>query len=113
MQMMPGMNPKMLKQAMKQLGVKEEEIEAEEVIIRTKDKDLIIRNPAVTKVKMMGQESLQVTGDIEEQPRLSLEDIRLVIGQAGVSESEAKSALEKSNGDIAGAILLLSSKTKG
>ncbi len=111
--MMPGMNPKMLKQAMKQLGVKEEQIEAEEVIIRTKEKDLIIRNPSVAKVIMMGQESIQVTGEIEEQPRLSIEDVRLVMEQANVSEKEAKSALDKSNGDIAGAILLLSGKTKG
>lgn len=110
--MMPGMNPKMLKQAMKQLGVKEEEIEAEEVIIRTKDKDLIIKNPGVTKVKMMGQESLQITGEIEEQPRLNLEDVRLVMEQAKVSEPEAKSAIEKSKGDIAEAILLLSGETK-
>lgn len=111
--MMPGMNPKMLKQAMKQLGIKEEEIEAEEVIIRTKEKDLIIRNPGVTKVKMAGQESLQITGDIEEQPRLNLEDIRLVMEQAKVNEKEAKAALEQSKGDIAEAILLLSDKTKG
>jgi len=111
--MMPGMNPKMLKQAMKQLGIKEEQIEAEEVIIRTKDKDLIIRNPSVSKVNMMGQDSIQVTGEIEEQPRLSLEDVRLVMEQANVKEDKAKSALEKSNGDIAEAILLLSSETKG
>ena len=110
---MPGMNPKMLKQAMKQLGIKEEQIEAEEVIIRTKDKDLIIRNPSVSKVNMMGQDSIQVTGEIEEQPRLSLEDVRLVMEQANVKEDKAKSALEKSNGDIAEAILLLSSETKG
>lgn len=111
--MMPGMNPKMLKQAMKQLGIKEEEIKAEEVIIRTSGKDLIIRNPSVTRVKMAGQESLQITGEIEEHARLGLEDIRLVMEQAKVSENEAKGAMEKSKGDIAEAILLLSNETKG
>ncbi len=108
--MIPGMNPKMLKQAMKQLGIKEEEIDAEEVIIRTREKDLIIRNPSVTKIKMPGQESIQVIGDIEEQPRLNLEDIHLVMEQAKATEEEAKAALEKSKGDIAEAILLLSGK---
>ena len=38
--MFPGMNKKAIEQAMKKLGVKQEEIEATEVIIKTTGKDL-------------------------------------------------------------------------
>lgn len=112
--MFPGINPKQMQQAMKQLGVKQEEINASEVIIKTPDKTLIIRNPQVTKMKMMGQESLQITGNIEEEPNfanqsktnyISEADINTVAEQAGVSKEEAKIALELTNGDLAEAII--------
>ena len=65
--MMPGINPQLMKQAMKKMGVKQEEIEATQVIIKTPSKNLIINNPTVQKISMMGEESLQITGDIEEE----------------------------------------------
>lgn len=105
--MFPGMNPRQLQAAMKKLGIKQEEIDASEVIIKTKDKDLIIKNPQVSKVNMMGQETLQIIGDIEEQSRVDEDDIKTVAEQANVSEKKAKEALEKNNGDLAAAILSL------
>jgi nascent polypeptide-associated complex subunit alpha len=109
--MIPGMNPKMLEKAMKKMGIKQEEIPATEVIIRTPEKDLIIRNPQVSKVNAMGQESLQVIGDIEEVDSIiSEEDINTVALQADVSEKEAKEALEKHKGDLAAAIMELTSE---
>lgn len=106
--MMPGLNPKMLAQAMKKMGIKQEEIPATEVIIRTQDgKDLVIRNPQVSKVNAMGQESLQIIGDIEELSAISKEDIETVAQQAGVSSEKAKKALEDNNNDLASAILSL------
>ena len=39
------MNPKMLKQAMKKMGMKQEDIDASEVIIKCSDKEIVIRNP--------------------------------------------------------------------
>jgi nascent polypeptide-associated complex subunit alpha len=108
--MFPGVNPRQMQQAMKKLGVKQEEIDATEVIIKTPDKDLIIKNPQVSKINMMGQESLQITGDIEEMERkleINEDDIKTVIDQAGVSEEEAKKAIEETNGDLAEAILKL------
>lgn len=102
--MFPGMNKKAVEQAMKKMGVKQEEIEAREVIIKTNDKTLVIRNPSVVKVNMMGQESLQITGEIEEEN--NEEDIKVIMEQASCSSEEAKKALEE-KGDIAGAILKL------
>ena len=64
--MFPGMNPRDVQKAMKRMGIKQEEIEAQMVIIKTANGDLVIRDPHVTKMNMMGQESLQITGNTEE-----------------------------------------------
>ena len=94
---------------MKSLGMKQEEIEASEVIIKCPDKELVIRNPSVQKVNMMGQESLQISGDIEEKSieSFSEEDIKMVSEQTECSEEEARESLEKNEGDIAKSILEL------
>lgn len=105
--MLPGINPQMMKQAMKKLGMKQEEIDAYEVIIKTNDGNFIIRNPQVSKVIAMGQESIQIIGDIEKENSVSEDDIKTVASQAGVSEKKAKEVLEKCNGDLAEAILIL------
>ena len=103
---MGGVNPKMMKQAMKKMGMKQEEIDAEEVIIKCSDKNLVIKNPQVTKIEMMGQETLQIAGEIEEEiSGPSEEDVKMVMSQAECSEEDAKSALEATDGDIAEAIL--------
>ena len=101
-------NPKMLEKAMKQMGIKSEEIEAEEVIIKTADKEFVITNPQVTKVNMGGQESFQIIGSIEERPKekFSEDDIKLIVEQTGCSEEEAEEAL-KETGDIAASIIKL------
>jgi len=101
------MNPKLLKQAMKRMGIQQVEIPAVEVIIKCKDKDLVIKNPQVSKINMMGQETLQVIGEISERSSINEEDITTVMEQTHVSKEKAKKALEKSNGDLAEAILNL------
>ena len=108
--MIPGINPRDMQKAMKRLGIKQEEIEALEVIIRTADREIIIANPQVSKVNMMGQETFQVSGIIDErplssEPEISEEDIKTVAEQTGASDKEAKLAIEKNNGDLAKAIM--------
>lgn len=105
--MIPGMKQSDLKKAMKRMGMKQEEIDAHEVVIKTKDKNLVISNPSVVKINVMGQDSFQISGDISEESSISQEDVKTVMEKAGVSEEEAKNALEKSNGDLAQAILSL------
>ncbi|MBI5391409.1 nascent polypeptide-associated complex protein [Candidatus Woesearchaeota archaeon] len=104
--MFPGMNPKQLEQAMKKLGVKQEEIEASEVIIKGK-KNYIIREPTIIKMNMMGQESLQITGALELLESFTEEDIKTVAEQANVTQEKAKAMLEETRGDLAEAILRL------
>jgi nascent polypeptide-associated complex subunit alpha len=110
--MMPGMNPRKMAQMMKRMGIQQSEIPATEVIIRTPDKELVVSDPQVSKVNMMGQETLQVVGEIHErelasEPEISEDDIKTVMDQANVSESEAKEAIEQNDGDLAAAILSL------
>ncbi len=105
--MLPGMNQKQLQQAMKKLGVKQEEIQASEVIIKCNNKNLVIKNPNILKVNMMGQESLQITGEIQEET-ITEEDITTVAEQSQTTKEEAKKALKETNGDLAAAILKLS-----
>ena len=118
--MFPGMkgmniNPKMMEQAMKKMGMKQEEIPATEVIIKLADKEgkeLVIAEPQVTKVNMMGQETYQIVGEAHERERssevaITEEDVKTVIEQAKVDKKTAQSALKKSKGDIAEAILTL------
>ena len=110
--MIPGMNPKQMKQAMKQLGMKQEDIDASEVIIKTSSGDIVIKNPSVQKVNMQGQESFQVSGDVthsevDNTPSISEEDIEMVIFQTQCSREEAKAAIEICEGDLAQAIIEL------
>lgn len=102
-------NPKQMEKMAKRMGIQTTQVEAEEVIIRTSDTDIVIRNPSVAKINMMGQETFQVSGDIEEQerPGFSDDDVQMVSQKAGVSEDEAREALQKFGG-IAEAIIGLS-----
>jgi len=107
--MFPGMNKRAVEAAMKKMGMKQEDLDAEEVIIKLKDKELIIRNPQVAKVEVMGQETYQVSGSVEERnlEKFKEEDIKVVVEQVNCSEEEAKKALEESDGNLAEAIIKL------
>ena len=107
--MFQGMDPRLVKQAMKKMGMKQEDIPAREVIIKCEEKSIIIRNPNVQKVIMMGEESFQITGEIEEVSSRNEEDIQTVMNQTSCSKEEACEALEKAEGDLAKAILDLQS----
>ncbi len=98
----------MIKKLMGQL--KMEEVPAEEVIIKCSDKDIIIKNPVVQRLRVQGKDSFQVSGEVVEQETIEVseDDVKLVMDKTGCSEDEALNALAESNGDIAGAILLLS-----
>ncbi len=120
--MIPGgrMDPRQMRRMMKQMGIESEEIEGvEEVIIRTADKEYYFSDVQVTKVVAQGQTTFQVLGKPEERakgsgvagkPSIPIEDIRLVAEKAGVSEEEARKALEECNGEPAEAIIKLMSR---
>ena len=109
--MFPNINPKQMEKAMRQMGIKSEDIDASEVIIRLNSgNELVISNPSVQKVIMGGNASFQVSGEAVErsaEAEIPEDDIAIVAEKAGVSHEKAKSALEDANGDIAEAIMSL------
>lgn len=103
-----------MQQMMKQLGIQQVDIPATEVIIRTKEKEIVITSPSVAKVNMMGQETFQISGNIEERslssvPEISEEDIQAVMEQTGTGRNAAREAIERHKGDLAEAIVELTS----
>ena len=114
--MIPGMNPRQMQKAMQRMGIQQQEVdEAEQVIIKCADKQIIIDAPQVSKVNMMGQETWQIIGEAREEsldttPEINSDDIETVVEQAGCNEEEAKQALEDNNGDLAATIMQLTKK---
>ena len=107
---MRGMNPKKLKQMMKQMGIDIKEIEdVEEVTIRTADREIVFHDAEVTIMDAKGVKTYQITGVPEENPREEIPeaDVQLVIEQTSVSESDARAALKETKGDLAEAIMNL------
>jgi nascent polypeptide-associated complex subunit alpha len=82
----------------------------EEVIIKTDKKELYLVKPQVIEMKGKDSTIFQViASDIEEKqrevPSFKEEDLILVMQQANVSREKAVNALTESKGDIAQAIL--------
>lgn len=98
-------NPKQLKKLMQQMNMKP--VEADRVEIISGSKKLVIDNPEVTSMKVMGEEMFQVKGFAREVKELPSEDVKLVAEQAGVGLDEARAALEESRGDLVEALELL------
>ena len=92
---------------LEKMGLNLEEMpEVSEVVIKTKEKDIIIKSPQVSKLKSKGIDMYQIMGNdieevIKEDSKISEEDVLLVSQQANVSLEIAKNALEESNGDLA------------
>lgn len=107
-----GVSPKKMKQMMKQMGINIEEIEGvEEVIIRTKDREIFFLDASVTVMDAQGNRSYQVVGTPQERGRevsIPDSDVELVVAQTGCTPDEAMAALKEAKGDLAEAIVSLS-----
>ncbi len=112
-------SPKDLKKALKRMGIKIADMPpATEVIIRTEDEEIILRDVQVIAMEARGQKIWQIVAGNEERrklgeeegqgPAFTEEDIEFVMRETGASREEAIKALEESGGDIAEAILRLS-----
>ena len=110
--MLPGVNKRQMEKMMKKMGMQQVDIDADQVIIKSGSKELVIDNPQVSKVNVMGQETFQIVGqaherEIDTTPEISKDDVKTVMEQANVSEAKAKQALEDTGGDLAEAIMNL------
>lgn len=113
---MKRLSPREVRRLMERMGVSVEPLsEVVEVVFKTPSRNLLIKNPQVSVVRMAGQTMYQVTGDLieeavtsqTEQLTIPEEDVQLVAAQAGVSIESARKALEATKGDLARAILML------
>ena len=113
--MMRGGNRQM-RRMMDKMGLDMEEIpNVQEVIIKTDKKEIIISKPSVTEMKAKDNSIFQVIADSYEEKELEVpvfsdEDIELVCQQANVDKEQAINALTEAGGDLARAILLLTTK---
>ncbi|MGB9958361.1 MULTISPECIES: nascent polypeptide-associated complex protein [Haloferax] len=124
-----GMNPRKMKQMMKQMGIDVTELDAEEVVIKTADEELVFSDAQVTRMDAQGQETYQIVGEPETRElgagddgddggdesaeaagaadAIPADDVAIVAQRAGVPEDEAREALEAEDGDLAAAIARL------
>ncbi|WP_254830127.1 nascent polypeptide-associated complex protein [Haloglomus salinum] len=128
-----GLNPRKMKQMMEQMGIDLEDLDAEEVIIRTPDEDLVFTDAQVQKMDAQGQATYQVVGSPESRPRgeggtaaavegdtgaetesdadaggaIPDSDVEIVAARTGASEADAREALEATDGDLAAAVEML------
>ena len=120
------MNPQKMKQMMNQMGIDLTEIDAEEVIIRTADEEMVFHEADVQQMDAQGQSTYQIVGEPDVRPRGESEtttdeagdgddnsddaggipesDIEIVAGRTGASTDAAREALEAVNGDLAAAV---------
>ena len=105
-----NIDPKKMQQMMKQLGMKQEAVDAKRVVIEQDGRNIIIDNPSVSKIQMQGQETWQIVGEAEERARgfADEDDVRTVMEKTGKGRKEAENALKKADGDLAQAIIELS-----
>jgi nascent polypeptide-associated complex subunit alpha len=64
-----GLDPRKMKQMMKQMGIEVTEIDAEEIVIRTDDEELVFENVEVQRMDAQGQATYQIVGEPESRPR--------------------------------------------
>ncbi|MBS7648405.1 MAG: nascent polypeptide-associated complex protein [candidate division WOR-3 bacterium] len=113
---MRRISPREAKRMMQRMGLSMTPIEVDEVILKAKDKEIIIEGPEVAVLEVQGQRIFQISGGrisekhFEKKIAIPDEDVLLVAQQANVSLEEARTALEQTKGDLAQAILLLSQK---
>ena len=107
----PGkMDPKKVKEMMKKLNMNVKEIQAEEVIIKTSDKNIIISEPEIMIADMMGKEVYQISGVVSESDQLNEKDIKMVMEKTGKDRETVVKKLEELNNDLAQAIIELKTK---
>ncbi|PSP70880.1 nascent polypeptide-associated complex protein [Halobacteriales archaeon SW_12_67_38] len=126
-----GMNPRKLNQMMEQMGIDIEELDAEEIVIRTGEKELVFDQPDVQRMDAQGQATYTITGEPETREageeatplgagdgdaidagtgsesggdRIPEADVGIVAQRTGASEDDAREALEEADGDLADAV---------
>jgi nascent polypeptide-associated complex subunit alpha len=125
-----GLNPRKMQQMMEQMGIDITEIDAQEVVIRTPDEELVFTEADVQRMDAQGQATYQIVGEPESRPlgeggdeapvesggtdevgeagsdagAVPDADVEIVAQRTGASKAEARDALEATDGDLAAAV---------
>ncbi|WP_254537389.1 nascent polypeptide-associated complex protein [Halomarina litorea] len=125
-----GLDPRKMKQMMEQMGIDITELDAEEVIIRTPDEELVFTGADVQRMDAQGQATYQIVGEPESRPRgaggsdapavesggadaeadagsdgdIPEADVEIVAQRTGSTKEQAREALEAEGGDLAAAV---------
>lgn len=118
-----GMNPRKMQQMMEQMGIDIKEIDAEEIVIRTGDEELVFEDADVQRMDAQGQATYTITGEPETRSAeeatplgdgsdtesgspdgIPDDDVAIVAQRTGASEAAAREALEETDGDLAAAV---------
>ena len=120
--MLPNLDPRQMKNMMRQMGMSSEEIEALRVVVECRSGEkLVFENPQITKISMQGNTSFQLVGNYttnekvngissdtdkssENSVEILEEDVEMVSNNSNVTKERAREELEKVGGDIAKAI---------
>lgn len=96
-----------MQKMLKKLGMKMDNIPANQVIIKADSGDITIDEPQVIKTTMKGQVVFQISGNVK-QKTFTDEDVKLVMEQTGVDDKEKiQEALQQNSGDVAKTIMQL------
>ena len=119
---MRGINPRQMQRPMRSMGITQTDVkDVIEVIIRTKDKDIVIKGAEVTCIDMKATRQYQVAGpetilpagsagSADAGPVFAAEDIELVMSQTNCDREKAIEALEACDGQPAEAIIKIMSE---
>jgi alpha-NAC-related protein len=104
------MDPKKIQAIMKKMNMNVKELSAEEVIIKCKDKNIIISKPEIMIADMVGKEVYQISGVVSESDTIREEDIKLIMERTGKNRETVVQKLEELNNDLAKTIMELKEK---
>lgn len=100
-------DPKTLEKMMKKLNMNVQQIPADVVIIKSKQKNIVISKPEIMLANMMGRDIYQITGEVSESYPVSEDDIKMVMDQTGKDRDAVVKKLEELDNDLAKAIVEL------
>lgn len=100
-------NPANMQKMMKQMGMKMDEIPAKRIVVDLGDEEMVFESPELNKISVKGQDMFQLQGEYTTRSKgPSQDDVELVAEKAGVSEDEAREALQEHD-DLTEAIMSL------
>lgn len=105
------MNPSDVQKMMKQMGMRMEEIDANEVIIKCNDIQIRIINPQVILANIMGKKVYQVSGEESfEKVETTEEDVKMIMEKTGKDKDTVIKKLKELDNDLAKVIAELQKK---